>query len=65
MIVIEQFSDTGIVEVFDSLQVANIVVGNKVDGVTLSAKPSTSTDSKAEQICQIHCLRSYVKNAYL
>lgn len=46
VVVIEQFSDTGIVEIFDALEVTDVVIGDKVDGVTLSAETTTSTDSR-------------------
>ena len=45
VVVIKEFSDTGVVKIFDSLQMTNVVIGNEVDGVTLAAKTTTSADS--------------------
>ncbi len=46
MVVIEEFSNGGVVEVLNAFEMTDVVVGDKVDGISLAAETTTSTDSK-------------------
>lgn len=46
VVVIEEFSNGGVVEVLNAFEMTDVVVGDKVDGISLAAETTTSTDSK-------------------